>query len=84
MGWTIVAYRIHILGASGSGTTTLGKALSDKLRYKHFDTDNYIGGMNIRSKALHEKWMEKLMCPIIRLEGDLTVEERVKACIQKI
>lgn len=33
--------RIHILGASGSGTTTLGKELSHALGYKHFDTDDY-------------------------------------------
>ncbi|MHC1757197.1 MAG: AAA family ATPase [Methanosarcina sp.] len=33
--------RIHIMGASGSGTTTLAKALSNELGYKHFDTDDY-------------------------------------------
>jgi adenylate kinase family enzyme len=33
--------RIHILGASGSGTTTLAQALSNKLGYIHIDTDNY-------------------------------------------
>jgi adenylate kinase family enzyme len=33
--------RIHILGASGSGTTTLGAALSEKLRIPHFDSDTY-------------------------------------------
>jgi adenylate kinase family enzyme len=33
--------RIHILGASGSGTTTLAQALSNKLDYMHFDTDDY-------------------------------------------
>jgi adenylate kinase family enzyme len=33
--------KIHIFGASGSGTTTLGKFLSKKLGYKHFDTDDY-------------------------------------------
>ena len=33
--------KIHIIGASGSGTTTLGKALSKKLNYAHFDTDDY-------------------------------------------
>ena len=32
---------IHITGASGSGTTTLAKALSEELGYEHFDTDNY-------------------------------------------
>jgi len=33
--------RIHILGASGSGTTTLGKALAQRLTLRHFDTDDY-------------------------------------------
>lgn len=33
--------RIHILGASASGTTTLAKALSKKTGYCHFDTDDY-------------------------------------------
>ena len=32
---------IHILGASGSGTTTLGKEISEKYGYKHLDTDDY-------------------------------------------
>lgn len=33
--------RIHILGAPGSGVTSLGKALSDRLGFSHFDTDDY-------------------------------------------
>ena len=33
---------IHILGASGSGTTTLGRALAECLHYTHFDSDNYL------------------------------------------
>jgi adenylate kinase family enzyme len=33
--------RIHILGASGSGTTTLGKALAAHLDYAFFDTDAF-------------------------------------------
>lgn len=32
---------IHIFGASGSGTTTLGKCLSERLGYKFMDTDDY-------------------------------------------
>jgi len=34
-------HRIHILGAPGSGTTTLGRALAERLQYPHFDTDDY-------------------------------------------
>jgi len=33
--------RVHIVGASGSGTTTLGRALAGRLGVLHFDTDDY-------------------------------------------
>ena len=33
--------RIHIFGASGSGTTTLGQALAARLGGRHLDTDAY-------------------------------------------
>lgn len=32
---------IHILGASGSGVTTLGNALAQQLDYPYFDSDSY-------------------------------------------
>jgi adenylate kinase family enzyme len=34
--------RIHIIGASGSGVTTLGRALADALALPHHDTDDYL------------------------------------------
>lgn len=33
--------RIHILGASGAGTTTLGASLAERLEAPHFDTDDF-------------------------------------------
>jgi adenylate kinase family enzyme len=33
--------RIHIVGASGSGATSLGRALADVLAIPHHDTDDY-------------------------------------------
>ena len=33
--------RIHITGASGAGTTTLGKHLANALRCAHFDSDDF-------------------------------------------
>jgi adenylate kinase family enzyme len=33
--------RIHITGASGAGTTTLGERLAKKLGCAHFDTDDF-------------------------------------------
>jgi adenylate kinase family enzyme len=34
--------RIHITGASGSGTTTLGRAVANALAIPHHDTDDYL------------------------------------------
>ncbi len=36
-----MANRIHIFGASGSGTTTLGKSVADEMGFRHFDTDDF-------------------------------------------
>jgi len=33
--------KIHIFGASGSGTSTIAEAICQRLGYKHFDTDSY-------------------------------------------
>jgi adenylate kinase family enzyme len=33
--------RIHITGASGSGTTTLGRALAGELGWRHLDSDDF-------------------------------------------
>jgi len=172
---------INIFGASGSGVTTLGKALSNKLSYPYFDSDHYfwfhsdppftnrrppeernaminsemagnenwiLGGSiinwnnnwrfdlsvflyippairirrlqqrelerygdiiytdrernklynefidwargydelitNSRSLHSHKNWMNKLTTPLLVIEGDTTVEERVEAVLMKI
>ena len=36
-----MAYRIHILGAAGAGTTSLGRALAESLNVACFDTDDF-------------------------------------------
>lgn len=33
--------RIHVTGASGSGVTTLGRAIAARLKIPHFDTDDF-------------------------------------------
>ncbi len=37
----MTGHRIHIFGASGSGTTALGRALAEALSSQHFDTDDF-------------------------------------------
>jgi adenylate kinase family enzyme len=36
-----MVHHIHLFGASGSGTTTLGRHLAERIRGKHLDTDDY-------------------------------------------
>lgn len=36
-----MAHRIHLTGASGSGTSTLGRALAAELGVPHYDTDDF-------------------------------------------
>ena len=36
-----MSIRLHILGASGSGTSTLGRAIAHELGIVHFDTDDF-------------------------------------------
>jgi adenylate kinase family enzyme len=38
----VLTRRIHITGASGSGVTTLGRALADAKALPHHDTDDYL------------------------------------------
>ena len=33
--------KIHIFGASGSGTTSIAKSVCDAISYRHFDSDHY-------------------------------------------
>ena len=36
-----MCHKIHILGAAGAGTTTLGKALAERLNVVYFDSDDF-------------------------------------------
>ncbi len=60
---------IHFLGASGSGTTTLARELSKLLG---------------RSLAMHNEWLKRMNCRVIRLEGPQSVEERIRAVFNEL
>jgi len=36
------------------------------------------GGLDVRSRKSHEAWLATLACPVLRLDGDLTTEERMR------
>ena len=57
-------------------------------RYGHVDNDflewaaQYDdGGRAGRSLAIHERWLSQRSCPVIRIDGDWSVQERVTRCL---
>jgi adenylate kinase family enzyme len=61
--------RIHIVGASGSGVTTLGRALADTLAIPHHDTDDYFWQPTVppyqkkRERAERLRLMQEVFLP---------------------
>ncbi len=42
------------------------------------------GGMNMRSLKSHNYWLENLTCPIIRIEGNIQLKEKIDLILKKI
>ncbi len=40
------------------------------------------GDLTMRSLARHREWLGKLPCPVLRLQGPLTVEKQVERVIR--
>jgi len=58
-----------------------GKANSEFLQWvAEYDT----GPKEGRSLAKHNSWLSKRKCPIVRIEDDLTVEERLKIMVKAL
>jgi adenylate kinase family enzyme len=63
----------------------------DKERKRHYDafitwaSDYDFGKHNTgRTRAAHEMWMKKLACPLLRIEDEATIDERVKVSLEFI
>ena len=53
------------------------KFLDSAARYDYDQTE-------IRNKRTHEEWMQKLACPILKIEGEKSVAEIMKIIKEKI
>jgi len=76
--------RIHIFGASGSGTSSLAAALAARHGHRHVDTDDYFWlpteppyQQPRRRGARHEAWLLTLPGAVLRLEGARPVAEQL-------
>ena len=63
---------IHIFGASGSGTTTIAKGVSERLGYAHFDSDNYYWALSDEPYTVVRDRAER----VLLLENDLLAHEK--------
>ncbi len=46
----------------------------------HYDDSDFRG----RSRVIHRQWMAQLNCPVLRIEGDTSVDERLQRSLQMI
>lgn len=60
--------RIHIMGASGAGTTTLGKALAARLPHVHLDSDDYFWEQKYTKQSVVAERLNKLQADMARNE----------------
>jgi hypothetical protein len=42
------------------------------------------GGLDMRSRRLHEEWLGRLPCPILRFEGEYSIEEQLAVLMVEI
>jgi hypothetical protein len=42
------------------------------------------GGLDIRSRQLHEEWLGTLPCPILCFEGEYTIKEQLAVLMVEI
>jgi adenylate kinase family enzyme len=71
--------------------TRYGDAISEggAMRKHHLEFIEWaskydIADESMRSLRLHEKWMTTLPCRCLRLEGDLSTEERIKSLLEEL
>lgn len=60
--------RIHIMGASGAGTTTLGKALAERLPHVQLDSDDYFWEQKYTKQSVVAERLNKLQADLARHE----------------
>lgn len=52
---------------------------AEHLAFMAWARDYDEGDLDIRSRASHARWLELPDCPVLRIEGDLPTEERVRS-----
>ncbi|MBR4692479.1 MAG: hypothetical protein IKP17_06955 [Oscillospiraceae bacterium] len=68
---------VHLFGASGSGTSALGRAIGEKTGWFFMDTDDYFWAPTdppFTAKRAAPERLKLLRCPVVPVDGGLPVE----------
>lgn len=70
-------------GRYGEAAISPGGALhDDHLKFMAWTAGYDDGDLTMRSRRLHEDWPQRFPCPVVRLEGQETLEERLHQLVQ--
>ncbi len=76
-----MTHRIHIFGAAGSGTSTLGSHLAREIGGCHLDADSYYWH---KSEPPFNRWMEGLACPVMRMDSNRPTEDLCNTILNQL
>ncbi|HZK39440.1 MAG TPA: GNAT family N-acetyltransferase [Clostridia bacterium] len=67
----------------GSRIRKNGDMYEEHLKFIKWAKNYDIGGLDMRSRALHEKWLKDCPCPVIRVDGTKPVDELLKVVMEE-
>jgi hypothetical protein len=68
----------------GSAVLPGGERHEAHIRFLDWAAEYDAGGLELRSWQRHEQWLANLPCPVIRIEGDRSLEEKVRTLLDWI
>jgi adenylate kinase family enzyme len=72
-------------GRYGEAAIALGGELhDDHVKFMAWTAGYDDGDLTMRSRRLHETWLQRLPCPVVRLEGEETLEERLHVLLKHL
>jgi adenylate kinase family enzyme len=79
--------RLHMREIERYGTTAIapgGERHKSHIEFLEWAGRYDTGGMEVRSRVLHEDWLAKLPCPVVRLEGEMSHAEQIERIEAKL
>lgn len=76
--------RIYIVGAAGSGKTTLAKIISEKLNTQCYHLDDIYYGRQKDEKLKRDKWIDACLMEITDKDDWIIEDNGSRKCFEKV